>query len=349
MAPSGSTLLLVRGSALHNEVRAGLVVQPVAFNQDVKALVPKRGLVPKYLTHVVRGNERALLKLVTSAGNTAGVLDTKVVQAFEIFLPSEAEQRALVDVFDDLEKVIDALERVIAKKQAIKYGVMQHLMTGRTRLAGFTSPWREMRLGSVASCIRGVAYSPGDDLSPNDRSYTVRLLRSNNVQGGRIDRNGLQFVHERRVASPQFLGQGDIVVCMANGSRALVGKAALFKPVAGEARYTFGAFMGTVRTDRSSADPRYISELLGTYSFRNWLDVILAGSSINNLRPGDIENYTASLPDPPEQSAIADVLSSADIEIEMLEARLAKSRALKVGMMQQLLTGRVRLLSGAGS
>lgn len=78
MAPVDSTLLLVRGSALHNEVRAGIVRKPVCFNQDVKALIPVKTVYPKYLTYSVLGREGDLLKLVSSAGNTAGVLDTKL-------------------------------------------------------------------------------------------------------------------------------------------------------------------------------------------------------------------------------------------------------------------------------
>ena len=75
MAPLNSTLLLVRGSALHNEIRAGRVVKDVAFNQDVKALVPCASLYPKFLTFYILGNSENLLKLVSSAGNSAGVLE----------------------------------------------------------------------------------------------------------------------------------------------------------------------------------------------------------------------------------------------------------------------------------
>ena len=146
MAPMDSTLLLVRGSALHKEIRAGLVVAPVAFNQDVKALVPNDEVVPKYLTHALRGNESSLLKLVTSAGNTAGVLDTKTVQEFEVFLPAKPEQRRIVVALDDVDEFITTLERLIIKKQAVKQGMMQQLLTGKVRLI---EPERE---GGAALC-----------------------------------------------------------------------------------------------------------------------------------------------------------------------------------------------------
>lgn len=134
MAPLGSTLILVRGSALHSEIRAALVVAPLCFNQDVKALVPVERVVPKFLTYAIHANADRLLRLVTSAGNTAGVLDTKVLKALQLWLPSRGEQQRIVSIFDDVAADIDVLERRLESTRAIKQGMMQELLTGRTRL-----------------------------------------------------------------------------------------------------------------------------------------------------------------------------------------------------------------------
>ena len=134
MAPLHSTLVLVRGSALHSEIRASLVTAPVCFNQDVKALVPTARVEPKFLTYSIHANASRLLRLVTSAGNTAGVLDTKVLKNFEIWLPKRERQRTVVSIFDDATAEIDTLSVRLAKARAIKIGMMQQLMTGRTLL-----------------------------------------------------------------------------------------------------------------------------------------------------------------------------------------------------------------------
>ncbi|MBN8740582.1 MAG: restriction endonuclease subunit S [Xanthomonadaceae bacterium] len=134
MAPVGATLLLVRGSALHNEILAGLVTKPVCFNQDVKALVPNSLLVPQFLTFYLHGKADELLRLVSSAGNTAGVLDTKILKAFEILLPKKPEQEAISAALIDIDAEITALERRREKTHAIKQGMMQQLLTGRIRL-----------------------------------------------------------------------------------------------------------------------------------------------------------------------------------------------------------------------
>ncbi|MEV4512573.1 restriction endonuclease subunit S [Dactylosporangium sp. NPDC049525] len=134
MAPLGSTLVLVRGSALHSEIRASLVIAPVCFNQDVKALVPSAKVVPKFLTYSIHGNANRLLSLVTSAGNTAGVLDTGVLKSFNIWLPDCDEQKRVVAMFDDVTGDLDLLSKRLIKAKSIQQGMMQELLAGRTRL-----------------------------------------------------------------------------------------------------------------------------------------------------------------------------------------------------------------------
>ena len=137
MAPLHSILLLVRGSALHNEIRSGIVVKPVCFNQDVKALVPNKSIFPKYLALYILGMKEELLKLVSSAGNSAGVLDTELVQKFRFLKPSYKEQTAIAHALSDVNLLLSELEKLIAKKQAIKTATMQQLLTGKTRLPQF--------------------------------------------------------------------------------------------------------------------------------------------------------------------------------------------------------------------
>jgi len=163
------------------------------------------------------------------------------------------------------------------------------------------------------------------------------------VQDGAIVLDDLQFVHERKVDARQVLQRGDIVICMANGSRMLVGKSAFFDGSWLGLRYTFGAFMGVFRVSNRQCDPRFIADLLRSKTFRDWLDIILSGSSINNLRPGDVENFQVAIPSHDEQSAIADLLQDAETEIDVLRGRLVKIKAIKQGMMEELLTGRTRL------
>lgn len=202
--------------------------------------------------------------------------------------------------------------------------------------------WSVRRLGSIGSCLRGVSYRGDSDLSPRDTSRTKRLLRSNNVQDGLVVTSEVQFVNLERVSSAQMLRRNDILICMANGSKALVGKSALFR-VSDGYDYTFGAFMGCFRSAASAADSAFVPYLFQTERYRHHIGNLLAGSSINNLTPGSIESLEFAFPPSLEQEAIAEALSDADALIESLEQLIAKKCLLKQGAMQELLTGKKRL------
>lgn len=153
----------------------------------------------------------------------------------------------------------------------------------------------------------------------------------------------VQFVNAARVSEKQILQKYDILICMANGSKALVGKAGLFSMQEGH-EYTFGAFMGCFRNNAAAANSTFVFYLFRTGRYRDYINNLLAGSSINNLSLGSIESLEFNMPPLPEQTAIAAVLSDMDAELAALEQRLVKTRALKQGMMQELLTGKTQLV-----
>ena len=258
-------------------------------------------------------------------------------------LPPLPEQRAIAAALSDTDAFLSSLDRLLAKKRDIKQAVMQQLLTGKQRLPGFNGEWKVKRLGDLGRCLRGVSYKGDSDLSSHDTDATYRLLRSNNVQGAIVNNKDVQYVNRERVSEQQKMQIDDVLICMANGSKELVGKAGIFNIIDGYI-YTFGAFMGCYRTQPQLADPAFMFFLFQTNHYRNYVNNLLAGSSINNLRPSAIESLEFYLPQQSEQNAIASVLSDIDAEIDALQQRRDKTRAIKQGMMQELLTGRTRLV-----
>ncbi|WP_338454565.1 restriction endonuclease subunit S [Aeromonas veronii] len=285
-----------------------------------------------------------------------------IIDAVEFLfpVPPKQEQTAIANVLSDSDALIGSLEQLIAKKQAIKSATMQQLLTGRTRLPQFAlrpdgtpkgyksselgqipEDWEIMPLGSIGRTIRGVSYNPNNDLYISDSSDSIRLFRSNNILNSRLVFSGLQYVSKNRVSESQKMQLGDILICMANGSKSLVGKSAIHDLNDGY-EYTFGAFMGVFRLNDASQS-KYVYYLMHSARYRYYIDLILAGSSINNLKPSDIDKLSLAFPDIEELTAIAAMLSDMDSELTELEQKLAKARDVKQGMMQQLLTGRIRL------
>lgn len=304
----------------------------------------------KFLYHIFNGKNYRLKVRETAAGTK--VKHTSPLKLLEIPIPlppTLEEQRAIAEALSDADALIESLEQLIAKKRAIKQGAMQELLTGKRRLPGFDGEWENVLFSEMGKCYRGVSYNPTIDLYPYDNLSTVRLLRSNNIQDMEINVTDIQYVHFNKVSSEQYLRENDILICMANGSRDLVGKTGRFIEK-DDFKYTFGAFMGCFRIYEDVINHNFVHYLFQTASYRYQISVLLAGSSINNLTPTSIESLTAYIPqDKSEQAAIATVLSDMDSEIAALEAKLNKAQQIKQGMMQELLTGKTRLLAASSS
>lgn len=266
----------------------------------------------------------------------------EMITKMAIALPPLPEQKAIAIALSDIDCYIESLSRLIEKKKNIKTATMQQLLTSKRRLPGFSGEWKEDVMGKFGTCIRGVTYNSETDLHANRSSRTITLLRANNIKNELINTNEVQFVSSAKVKAEQVMVPGDIMICMANGSKDLVGKAGLYK--AGKERNTFGSFMSVFRVNNNDLVADYTYYLLQTYSFRKHIANVLAGSSINNLRPSNIENFQILLPPKEEQEEIVSVLNDQHNEIFKLTAELEKITKIKYGMMNELLTGNIRLV-----
>ncbi|MGQ9349421.1 restriction endonuclease subunit S [Mycolicibacterium gilvum] len=320
LAPRGATLVLVRGMALHRETRIGLAQLPVSFNQDVKALVPKAGILPEFLLYALQARSGQIRELVSSAGSGTGVINTQLLQRLPIWVPSEETQRTVVEAMSDTDDLIATLERLIVKKQAIKLGMMQQLLTGRTRLPRFTTLWAECTLGGIARIKTG-SRNNQDKVAGGPYPFFVRSAT--------VERIGSYSYDCEAVLVPGEGGIGSIFHYI-NGKFEVhqrVYKISDFAPdVSGRFVYYF------------------MRQHFGAHAMENSVK-----ATVDSLRLPTFKNFQFRLPSRDEQDAIVRVLDDAESEVIALEDRLTKARAVKSGMMQQLLTGRTRLPVEAAS
>jgi type I restriction enzyme, S subunit len=196
------------------------------------------------------------------------------------------------------------------------------------------SDLRYIKLGQLARGFRGVSYTP-DQLLEHSTESTYTLLRSNNISGGFLNFTKTQIVPAVVVNEEQVLQSGDVAVCMSNGSKALVGKTAAYKDVNG--RYTVGAFCSIFRAFNTE-DSSFLAHIFQSNSFRKHIDLILAGSAINNLRNRDIEEYELVDFAPNERLKLAEILDTLETQIRKTEAIINKLQQVKKGLLHDLLT-----------
>lgn len=343
LIPNGTLITSTRmalGKAVVYEV-------DVAINQDLKALFPIPVLATQYLYCWFQYHGQSIDKL--GSGSTVKGISLPDLKKIEFQLPPLPEQIAMATVLSDMDALIESLGQLIAKKRQIKQGAMQELLTGKRRLPGFQikpgykktevgvipEDWEVKALGDVAEIRSGGTPSTnqpefwdGDVLwcTPTDITglkgfkYLTHTSRTITIQG-------------LKCSSAELVPAYSVVMT----SRATIGECAINAvPVATNQGFkNFVPFQTT--------DGEFLYYLLQTKK-QDFIS-LCGGSTFLEIGKTQLAAFNIALPkEKLEQTAIATVLSDMDAEIEALESKLAKSRELKQGMMQELLTGRIRIL-----
>ncbi|WP_343042088.1 restriction endonuclease subunit S [Pontixanthobacter rizhaonensis] len=278
-------------------------------------------------------------------GATINQITNASLKSFKIpFTDNIEERQAIVSALRCAEDLIASLDALIAKKRDIKQAAMQQLLTGRTRLPQFsTTPivkseigeipedWEVRSLASLGEPRIGLTYSPSDV-----RESGTLVLRSSNVQNGDLSFDDNVFV-DSDAAARALVAEGDILICVRNGSRALIGKCAIIDSRA--VGMAFGAFMSVFRSPHSS----FLHHQFQSHTIQKQIHEHL-GATINQITNASLRSFRVPFPvDSDERDAIVSVLSDMESEVRALEQKVSKVRHLREGMMQQLLTGRIRL------
>jgi type I restriction enzyme S subunit len=279
----------------------------------------------------------------------------EMIAGMPIALPSIKEQIEISNALSDVDALITSIEKLIAKKQVIKTATMQQLLTGKKRLPPFDiyqegtgkgqpkgtqqteigeipEDWEVANFGEIGQSIIGLTYSPNDV-----SDFGTLVLRSSNVQKNKLAFENNVFVN-MDLPNRVIVKEGDILVCVRNGSRNLIGKCALIdKKTAGSA---FGAFMSIYRTEHS----KFVFYQFQSDIIQNQINEMM-GATINQITNKDMASFIVPYPKgEAERTAIGEILTDIDSEIDGLEKRLSKTLQIKQGMMQELLTGKTRLI-----
>jgi type I restriction enzyme S subunit len=261
-----------------------------------------------------------------------------------VTLPVEIpEQRAIATALSDVDALLAALDRLIAKQRDLKQAAMQQLLTGQTRLPGFEGEWEVKRLDEICWFQEG----PG----VRNTQFTnngIKLLNGTNIYRGGLNLDTTtRFISEKEAYGPysHFMAdEGDIVLASSG-----ITVERLHEKVAFVMRENLPFCMNTSTIRFKPNDgrlcPRFLFQFLVGDKFKLQIGGVATGSAQLNFGPSHVAKVEITLPPLPEQTAIATVLSDMDAELAALEQRRDKTRALKQGMMQELLTGRTRLVA----
>jgi type I restriction enzyme S subunit len=305
------------------------------LNQRVGKLVPSS--VDASFLFLMLGQRRFLTAMAGKAkGGAQGNLSVSDITDFLFpFPPTKAEQEAIAEALSDADALIESLEQLVAKNRQLKQGAMQELLTRKKRLPGFSGEWEVKRLGELAEVRSG-----GTPSTTQSQFWDGDVLwcTPTDITG----LNGFKYLSDTsRKISQSGLKSSSAEIIPANSvvmtSRATIGECAINRvPVS-----TNQGFKNFTPFENVNVEFLYYLLLTQKQGFIS----LCGGSTFLEIGKAQLAAFKVRVPTTKaEQTAIAAILSDMDGEIAALEAMLAKARQLKQGMMQKLLTGRIRLV-----
>lgn len=262
------------------------------------------------------------------------------IRNFPVILPSIQEQEKIVEVLSDVDRLITDLQKLIRKKKDIRQGTMQMLVTGKKRLEGFSGDWIKINLAKNSRLKARIGWQGLTTAEYLDEGYSY-LITGTDFKDGRINWNGCHYVdYDRYAQDPNIqVSNGDLLLTK-DGT---IGKVAYITDLSRPATLNSGVFVVKPITDAYTA--HFMFYVLESSVFKDFLQQLSAGSTINHLYQKDLVKFDLYVPPTTEeQEVIADILFDMDSDIYKLEEKLSKYQKVKQGMMEELLTGKVRLM-----
>ncbi|WP_181126456.1 restriction endonuclease subunit S [Xanthomonas arboricola] len=333
MNEGGDLDKLGRGSIWRGEF------QPCIHQNHVFVVRCGSSISPEYLTIWSSGATARRYFLVAGKQTTnLASINKKSLGELPVVLPSQNEQCAISTALSDVDTLLEGLDRLIAKKRDIKQSAMQQLLTGQSRLPGFSGEWNVKLLGDVAEVKTG----PFGSLL-HERDYVsdgVPIITVEHLGEFGVEHVNLPMVSEAdcKRLNAYSLHVGDIVFSRVGS----VDRNALIRKL--EDGWLFSGRLLRVRPNESCINSMFLSYQFHSEKFKLAVRTVAVGQTMASLNTRILNGIQVNLPSISEQTAIATILSDMDAEITVLETRRIKTRALKQAMMQELLTGRTRLI-----
>jgi len=246
---------------------------------------------------------------------------------------SKAEQEAIAEALNDGDALIESLEQLLAKKRQLKHGAMQELLTGKRRLRGFSGKWLVRALGDVAET------DPENLRTGTPQDFTFNYISLEDVDRGVLRSHSEQKFRSAPSRARRKLRKDDVLVATV---RPNLLSHLLFNIDTGE--WVCSTGFCVVRCRQDVAHPGFVYFHMFARPVASQVEALLTGSNYPSINGSDVRALRIPLPGYEEQAAIAATLYDMDAEIAGLESKLAKARSVKQGMMQELLTGRIRLV-----
>jgi restriction endonuclease S subunit len=331
LVPRGTVLFVVRGMSLKNEFRIGITERQVAFGQDCKAIIPNPGINGRFLAFAMKARSQEILCMVDEAGHGTGRLPTDLLAKLTVGLPESSEQRAIAEILETLDSQIRATEALLRKLDLLRNGIVQNA------LAEVFCYQDSSTVGNLFDIKSGITLGPYRKPAANASLY----LRVANVQRGRIDLSDTASLQASASERKELqLTPGDLLVVEGHANSDEIGRCALVGPDAAGLLYQNHLFR--LRSNR--VDPEFAELWMNSDSARSyWRRMCTTSSGLYTINTRMLRALPFPIVDFEGQKEVVRVQRLATWDIHAQQKLLVKLRGFKQGLMDDLLTGRVRV------
>jgi type I restriction enzyme, S subunit len=340
--PKDGDLIMSRNATVGEVAQVTKDHPQFAMGQDVCLLQRRdKELSPTYLQALLQSPIIAEQLASMQVGSTFKRANIEQIRSFKVAMPPSPEQKAIAEQLDCVDDQIYAISALITKKRNIKQAAMQELLTGKRRLPGFEGEWERIRLGDHVKYLKNGTNSRAE-LRKDGR---VKYLHYGDIHASSrsfISPHDLPSLPVPKAAGLDRLKDGDLIFADASEDITGVSKSVEIYD-SRESEIASGLHTIAARFEKSILADGFKGFLQYVPSFSEHLRRLAAGTKVYATNRAHISSAEVKLPPVSEQRAIAACLSEMDAELAALEASRDKTRGLKQGMIQELLTGRIRL------
>ena len=335
--PSGSLLLCTRATIGDSKINS----IPMATNQGFKNVIPFKDTCIKYLYYLLQTKKREMLEKATAS--TFAEISKSALCEIPLQAPEKQEQEQIAQVLFDIDALITDLQKLIQKKKNIRQGTMQMLVTGKKRPDGFDGDWQTTTLDKLCRLVtKQTGFDYSAEIKPSlvtaPQIGTIPFIQNKDFEAFDINYNTDFFIpYDVAKKYPKILLDE---VCLLISISGRIGNVAVF-----DNKQT--AFAGGAVGIAKLFDPDLASWCMLYLSGKDGQEQIFSNEKVgaqHNLTVADVRKLEIRLPEKTEREAIIGVLADMDDEISLLVEKLHKYEKVKKGMMEELLTGKVRLM-----
>lgn len=342
--PTGTILITSRATI----GECAITTKPISTNQGFQNLKCNTKYDNHFVFYSIKHNKNKLVQL--ASGSTFQEITKRQIGKILILIPdSLSEQSIIAQALSNIDELIEKLDNNITKKKNIKQGTMQELLTGKRRLSGFGKKRgteqnslniipEEWQITGVFDICRDIFLGLTTTVDYVE-SDGVPLIRANNISEGKLSFKNIRCISKKqhefltRFHKPK---QGDVLVTKS-------GSLGICAIVDSSQEFSIYESIIVLQPNHDLLDSKFLLYFLRKNEVQNKLKSDTVGSTVGHINLTDFRKLKIPLPSFPEQSAISEVLSNMDAEIEELEKKRDKYIMIKNGMMQKLLTGEIRL------